>query len=305
MAYPFISNSLGSLIDQYPGHPFVYEEKDSCGVGFLADISPFPNKRLIVQALKALTCMEHRGACGADYESGDGAGVTTQIPWKLFQHSFPLQLDFIGNQKSLAVGMFFLPCRNYIAVQKIVDWILEEEGFNVLGWRKVPTVDTVLGQQARANKPAIHQCFIQSLKLQDDLLEQSLYLTRRKIEKIIAQISSNWSRCFYICSLSSRTIIYKGMVKSAILGQFYQDLYHPDYNTSFVMYHRRFSTNTTPKWPLSQPMRCIAHNGEINTILGNLNWMESREKLLKHKLGRKELMNSYQSLILVTVTQLI
>lgn len=286
MMHTSISHNLGNIIDQYPGHPFISEERDSCGVGFLVDISNSPRKRLIIQALKALTCMEHRGACGADYESGDGAGVTTQIPWKLFQNSFSFELDLVRNQKSLAVGMFFLPPRHYISVQKIINWILQEEGFNILGWRKVPTVDTVLGQQAQANKPEIQQCFVQSSKFQGSYLEQSLYLVKRKIEKVIAQVSSKWSRSFYICSFSSYTIVYKGMVKSAILGQFYQDLYHPDYITSFVMYHRRFSTNTNPKWPLAQPMRYIAHNGEINTILGNLNWMKSKEKLLKHNIWK-------------------
>lgn len=286
MLHTSISHNLGNIIDQYPGYPFISDERDSCGVGFLVDMSSSPNRRLVVQALKALTCMEHRGACGADYESGDGSGITTQIPWKLFQNSFPCQPNLVRNLQSIAVGMFFLPPRNYMSIQRMVNWILQEEGLIVLGWRKVPTVNAILGKQAQANRPEIQQCFIKSLNFQNDLLEQHLYLIKRKIEKLIAQISSNWSKNFYICSFSSRIIVYKGMVKSAILGQFYQDLYHPDYITSFVMYHRRFSTNTNPKWPLSQPMRCIAHNGEINTLLGNLNWMKSREKLLKHKVWK-------------------
>nr|YP_009297592.1 ferredoxin-dependent glutamate synthase [Hildenbrandia rivularis]AOM67136.1 ferredoxin-dependent glutamate synthase [Hildenbrandia rivularis] len=282
MVHTHISHNLGNIIDQYPGYPCISEERDSCGVGFLVDISNSPKKRLIVQALKALTCMEHRGACGADYESGDGSGITTQIPWKLFKSLLPKQEKPIRNIQSIAVGMIFLPPRSYISVQKVINWVLQEEGFDLLGWRKVPTVDAILGQQAKANKPEIQQCFVKSLQFQDNSLEQHLFIVKRKIEKIIAQISSNWSKSFYICSFSSQTIIYKGMVKSAILGQFYQDLYHPDYSTSFVMYHRRFSTNTNPKWPLSQPMRYIAHNGEINTIIGNLNWMKSREQLIKH-----------------------
>ena len=277
MSRTSISDTLGNIIDQYPGHPFTSEERGSCGVGFLVDLSNSQSKRLIVQALKALTCMEHRGACGADYESGDGSGVTTQIPWKLFRNWLP------DHNKASAVGMFFLPSRNYIAVQNLISWILQEEGLTILAWRKVPTVNAVLGHQALANKPEIQQCFIYSCNLVGIDLEQHLYLVRRRIEKVIAQLSSNWSKSFYICSLSSRTIVYKGMVKSAILGQFYQDLYHPSYITSFVIYHRRFSTNTNPKWPLSQPMRFIAHNGEINTIIGNLNWMKAREKLSRYE----------------------
>nr|YP_009296622.1 ferredoxin-dependent glutamate synthase [Apophlaea sinclairii]AOM65762.1 ferredoxin-dependent glutamate synthase [Apophlaea sinclairii] len=282
-----ISNSLGNLVDQYPGYPCVSEERDSCGVGFLADISKSSNQRLLVQALKALTCMEHRGACGADYESGDGAGVTTQIPWQLFQSSLSQAVNLKEVYPFTAVGMLFLPSRNYVSVQKIITWIFKEEKLNVVAWRKVPVVSTVLGTQALANKPEIQQCFVQSLTLQQDALEQHLSLVKKKIEKVIAQVSSSWSKSFYICSLSNRTIVYKGMVKSAILGQFYQDLYHPNYITSFVMYHRRFSTNTSPKWPLSQPMRFIAHNGEINTILGNLNWMKAKEKLLKNNTSEK------------------
>lgn len=281
MSYTSISSTLGNIIDQYPGNPFISEERGSCGVGFLVDISNSQNKRLIVQALKALTCMEHRGACGADYESGDGSGVTTQIPWQLFRQSF--SDNIINDNKTLAVGMFFLPSRNYVAVQNLINWILQEEGLTVLAWRKVPTVNAVLGHQALANKPEIQQCFIEPHNLIGTELEKHLYLVRRRIEKIVAQLSSNWSKDFYICSLSSRTIVYKGMVKSAILGQFYQDLYHPNYITSFVIYHRRFSTNTNPKWPLSQPMRFIAHNGEINTIIGNLNWMKARETLVRHR----------------------
>ena len=278
-----ITRSLGILIDQYPGYPAIIEERDACGVGFLADLRNTPSHQLIIQALDALTCMEHRGACGADQESGDGAGLTTQIPWKLFQKSLVGKFIEVKNPKSIAVAMMFLPNRNYSAVQQIVNWILEEEQLKVLGWRKVPVIDAVLGKQARINKPEIQQCFVYSCKFQDDSLEKHLYLVRKKIEKIIAQASSNWSKKFYICSFSSRIIVYKGMVRSAVLGQFYQDLHHPDYTSSFVIYHRRFSTNTLPKWPLAQPMRCIAHNGEINTLLGNLNWMKSRQAILKHE----------------------
>ena len=126
MSYTSISSTLGNLIDQYPGNPFISEERGSCGVGFLVDISNSQSKRLIVQALKALTCMEHRGACGADYESGDGSGVTTQIPWQLFRQSLPN--DIINDNKTLAVGMFFLPSRNYVAVQNLINWILQDSG---------------------------------------------------------------------------------------------------------------------------------------------------------------------------------
>nr|YP_009314067.1 Glutamate synthase [Izziella formosana]SCW22321.1 Glutamate synthase [Izziella formosana] len=266
-----------SLLYNYSGQPSITQERDACGVGFLANPTQPPTHELVVKALACLTCMEHRGACSADRDTGDGAGIMTQIPWGLFDH---LIHDVSLN---LGVAMVFLPSNNTQKIQELFEWVLRDEKMDVLGWRDVPTIDEVLGPQARETKPIIRQCFVESQNLSGDLLEATLYAVRKRIEKLVSQQFDIINHQFYICSFSSRTIVYKGMLRSTVLGQFYQDLYHPKYTSTFAMYHRRFSTNTMPKWPLAQPMRFIAHNGEINTLLGNLNWMKTKESLFDHK----------------------
>nr|YP_009313456.1 Glutamate synthase [Galaxaura rugosa]SCW21710.1 Glutamate synthase [Galaxaura rugosa] len=265
----------------YLGLPYILKERSACGVGFLSQVNQPPSHYLIVQALQCLTCMEHRGACSSDQDTGDGAGITTQIPWDLFANE--LSYEF-ANQKSIGVAMVFFPSNNIVELKKIFEWVLEQEDLDLLGWREVPIINEVIGTQSKINLPIIQQCFVQSNKFRDDVLEANLYAVRKRIEKNIAQAYEKLSHNFYICSFSSRTIVYKGMLRSAVLGQFYQDLYNPLYKSKFAVYHRRFSTNTMPKWPLAQPMRFIAHNGEINTLLGNLNWMKSRESILTHQI---------------------
>nr|YP_010337812.1 ferredoxin-dependent glutamate synthase [Sahlingia subintegra]UNJ17397.1 ferredoxin-dependent glutamate synthase [Sahlingia subintegra] len=258
------------------------QEKDACGVGFIADINNKASHKIVMKAIEALTAMEHRGACGADRDSGDGSGITTAIPRKLFEAYIKLKQWKVSTNSLLGVGMVFLPQQETEEIKKILEEVIKTEGLNFLGWRNVPVNPEVLGVQARNNQPVITQFFIESLNVSESELERYLYLTRKKIEKAISKLFASECENFYICSLSCRTIVYKGMVRSSVLGQFYQDLYHPNYESSFVVYHRRFSTNTMPKWPLAQPMRFVAHNGEINTLLGNLNWMKTREPFLQH-----------------------
>nr|YP_009313660.1 Glutamate synthase [Helminthocladia australis]SCW21914.1 Glutamate synthase [Helminthocladia australis] len=272
-----VSKYYTSLLGNYVGQPSILKERDACGVGFLAKPSVQPTHQLVVQALKCLNCMEHRGACSADRNTGDGAGITTQIPWDLFQKFCPTSHNNVG------VAMVFFPSDHLESLQKLFEWVIEDEKLEFLGWRDVPVIEEVLGRQARETMPIIKQCFVKAENLEGDYLESTLYAVRKRIEKTIAQQCKSTSHQFYICSFSSRTIIYKGMLRSAVLGQFYQDLYNPQYKSVFAIYHRRFSTNTMPKWPLAQPMRFIAHNGEINTLLGNLNWMKSKESLFNHK----------------------
>nr|YP_009294480.1 ferredoxin-dependent glutamate synthase [Asparagopsis taxiformis]AOM65963.1 ferredoxin-dependent glutamate synthase [Asparagopsis taxiformis] len=281
-------------LNQYLGHPAVINERDACGVGFLTHIHRSSCHQLVLQALQALNCMEHRGGCSADRDSGDGAGVMTQIPWDLFQDTIleSCSQDFSG----IGVAMIFFPQENIEAIQKLCEWVVKEEGLGLLGWRSVPTNEEVLGEQAKANQPCIKQCFVQSDQYKGDALERVLYIVRKKIEKLVAQTDLNLNKQFYFCSFSSRTIVYKGMVRSEVLGLYYSDLSDQRYTSNFVVYHRRFSTNTLPKWPLAQPMRFIAHNGEINTLLGNLNWMKSKESLFNY--GYWE--NCYESLKPVT-----
>ncbi|MHC5597142.1 MAG: glutamate synthase-related protein, partial [Nostoc sp.] len=266
--------------DTYQGQKWLVEERDACGVGFIAHRQNHTSHEIIKKALAALTCLEHRGGCSADQDSGDGAGVLTAIPWELFQQDFAQRGKEFPSTNNIAVGMIFLP-QDQEAAQKTrsaVEQVAEEEKLIVLGWRVVPVQPDLLGVQARENQPQIEQVLLASVDKSGDELERQLYITRRRISKVATNISEE----FYICSLSSRTIVYKGMVRSAVLGNFYDDLKNPAYKSAFAVYHRRFSTNTMPKWPLAQPMRLLGHNGEINTLLGNINWMMAREASLNH-----------------------
>ncbi|MEH1885995.1 glutamate synthase large subunit [Nostoc sp.] len=266
--------------DTYQGQKWLVEERDACGVGFIAHRQNHTSHEILEKALAALTCLEHRGGCSADRDSGDGAGVLTAIPWNLFQQDFAQRWEEFPSTNNIAVGMIFLP-PDQEAAQKArvaVEQVATEENLIVLGWRVVPVQSDLLGVQAKENQPQIEQVLLASVDKSGDDLERQLYITRRRISKVATNISEE----FYICSLSNRTIVYKGMVRSAVLGEFYQDLKNPAYKSAFVVYHRRFSTNTMPKWPLAQPMRLLGHNGEINTLLGNINWMMAREASLNH-----------------------
>nr|QCI08974.1 glutamate synthase [Inkyuleea mariana] len=274
------SRSFTYKLSQFPGYPSIIYERDACGVGFITRLNQNPSHEVILQALNALNCMEHRGACSGDRLSGDGAGVTTQIPWNLLLSDFPNHP--MQSRSYYGVAMIFMPNQHIESIQQIIQWVLDENHLQLIGWREVPIDESVLGPQAIVNQPLIMQCLVKSSILKDDDLERKLYIVRKKIEKLIAQTNFNINKQFYFCSFSSRLIVYKGMVRSEVLGQYYKDLYDSLYISNFAIYHRRFSTNTMPKWPLAQPMRFIAHNGEINTLLGNLNWMKSKESLLKH-----------------------
>nr|WCH56278.1 glutamate synthase [Hypnea sp.] len=289
-----ISKHFTNKLGQYPGHPFSIIERDACGVGFIAQINNLSSHDLVLRALNALTCMEHRGGCSADGVSGDGSGIMTQIPWKLLLEN--LSEDFTENIIDMAVANIFFPRDNLESLRQICEWALEEAGLVLIGWRNVPVDESVLGIQAKINQPIIQQCIVKSNQFTGDSLERKLYITRKKIEKLVAQTLLNVNKQFYICSFSSRTIVYKGMVRSAVLSQYYLDLSNTLYESNFAVYHRRFSTNTMPKWPLAQPMRFMAHNGEINTLLGNLNWMKSKEALLNHEYWQ----SCYQILIPIT-----
>ncbi len=260
--------------DTFLGQKWLVEERDACGVGFIAHRKNVESHEILAKGLIALTCLEHRGGCSADRDSGDGAGILSAIPWELLLPGATTQ--------NTAVGMLFLP-RDAQAAQvarSTVETVARSENLTVLGWRVVPVDSSVLGVQASDNQPQIEQIFL-SAQVTGDELERKLYITRRLISKAI-QNCDRLDDDVYVCSLSARTIVYKGMVRSAVLADFYLDLKNPAYKTSFVVYHRRFSTNTMPKWPLAQPMRLLGHNGEINTLLGNINWMKAREATLNH-----------------------
>ena len=268
--------SVKSAPKPFGGQRWLVEERDACGVGFIAFQDGRESNKIVVQALKALGCMEHRGGCSADRDSGDGAGIMTALPQKIFASWFAENDISQPEAETWGVGMVFLPQdEDRIATEKkFIEDTVKAENLTVLGWREVPVKPEVLGKQARANQPHIEQIVVTSTEgLSGDELDRKLYIARSRVGK---KLTDN----FYICSFSCRTIVYKGMVRSVILGEFYQDLIDPDYESTFAVYHRRFSTNTMPKWPFAQPMRILGHNGEINTLLGNINWMSNREKEL-------------------------
>ena len=270
----------------YAGQPWLVDERDACGVGFIADQYGRASHDLVTKALTAVTCMEHRGGCSADQESGDGAGLMTAIPWALFQAWMTEAEISAPPIEQTGVAMIFLPQAEEIAQQarQVTEQMVAEAGLKLLGWRKVPIKPERLGIQARENQPQIEQILVQSDRTGDSL-ERQLYLARKRIQHAPPANSEHrlaW-KDFYVCSFSNRTIVYKGMVRSEVLGQFYGDLTNPIYESAFAIYHRRFSTNTMPKWPLAQPMRFLGHNGEINTLLGNINWMMAREADLAHE----------------------
>jgi len=269
----------------FDGPMALTKERDACGVGFIANTQSgeeFGTHKVLQEGLSALDCMEHRGACGGDGVSGDGAGIMTQIPWKLFK-------DYKSEScPQPGVGQIFLPRdqERRDAIKEVIENVCKANELDFIGWREVPVDTAVLGPLARAAAPSIWQFFVKSperLNNDDDArdgFERTLYLVRRRFDVERKKLGLVWDDDdgeVYVASFSSRTIVYKGMVQSCVLPQFYKDLKDPDYTTKFVIYHRRFSTNTSPRWPLAQPMRVVGHNGEINTLLGNVNWIKARE----------------------------
>lgn len=268
--------------NMFDGPMALTRERDACGVGFVANAKcgEFGTNKVLKSGLAALGCMEHRGGCGGDGVSGDGAGVMTQIPWKVLDEYRSDTCPQPG------VGMSFLP-RNETrrdAIKTMIEEVCNANELEFIGWREVPVDENVLGPLALDAMPSIWQFFVKSPKrlTNDDSdrdgFERTLYLVRRRfgVERRLRGLVWEDDEV-YFPSFSSRTIVYKGMVQSEVLPMFYKDLTNPDYSTQFVIYHRRFSTNTSPRWPLAQPMRVVGHNGEINTLLGNVNWIKARE----------------------------
>jgi glutamate synthase (ferredoxin) len=220
--------------------------------------------------------MEHRGACSADDISGDGAGLMTKVPWALLRADYPA-LD----EATCGVGQVFIPDDDAVEAKcrAIYQAAAAAEGFEVLAWRDVPVDLSVVGPVARKTMPRFRQIFLRSAAgLTGDDLERELFIVRKRVEKEKAAVFDKETAFdFFTCTLSNRTIVYKGMLNSSAVGPFFKDLTDARYVTPFAIYHRRFSTNTNPRWPLAQPFRVLGHNGEINTLQGNLNWVASRQ----------------------------
>ena len=267
-------------------------ERDACGMGFVVDVQGRPSHTIIQQALTVLCRLTHRGAQGAEANTGDGAGIMLQIPHQFFQQQ-TAQLGFsLPEPGSYGVGMLFLPHdpAQRQQCEQTVARIIAEEGQQLLGWRAVPTCNKSLGETAVSGEPFIRQLFIQKQFLsQTDPLawERKLFIIRRRAEKEIPALIGNAP--FYIPSLSGRTIVYKGMLLSEQLQDYYPDLSDPSMAAALALVHSRFSTNTFPSWNRAHPYRTVIHNGEINTIRGNVNWFKAREALFASHLFDDEL----------------
>ena len=254
-------------------------ESDACGVGMVAATDGKPSRRVVEAAIEALRAVWHRGAVDADGKTGDGAGIHVDLPVRFFDDAIAASGHKVRPNR-LAVGMIFLPRTDLGAQEEcrtIVEAEIIEAGFTIYGWRQVPVDVSVIGDKAQRTRPEIEQIMIAGPLPEEqsiDEFEKQLYLVRRRIEKkvIAAQVAD-----FYICSLSARSIIYKGLFLAESLADFFPDLTNKLFESRVAIFHQRYSTNTFPQWWLAQPFRCLAHNGEINTIRGNKNWMKSHE----------------------------
>ncbi len=251
------------------------DEKAACGVGLVVTQDGIPKRAVVENGIKALSAVWHRGAVDADGKTGDGAGILLQIPVGFFQD----QVRRTGHEPGdelLAVGMVFLPRTDFAAQEKcrtIVESEVLRMGYYIYGWRHVPVDVSCLGEKANATRPEVEQILISNSKgVDEETFERELYIIRRRIEKAAAGVNG-----FYVCSLSCRSVIYKGMMLAEQVSVFYPDLEDARFISSYAVYHQRYSTNTFPQWWLAQPFRMLAHNGEINTLKGNLNWMKSHE----------------------------
>ena len=256
-------------------------EKDACGMGFVVDIKGRKSHDIIDDGLRILERLEHRGARGADASSGDGAGILVQIPHDFFRRECEVLGFSLPPVGSYGVGMVF--AHRYETLRNkqkaILENIVREEGQVVLGWREVPVDSHAVGAEAAAIRPWLIQIFIGKGDniMNDEEFERKLYVIRKEAEKQIIPLSKAESGDFYIASLSAKTIVYKGMLTPKQLREFYLDLVDLDFTSALAMVHSRFSTNTFPSWARAHPNRFIVHNGEINTIRGNINWINARE----------------------------
>ncbi len=259
----------------------LYREEDehsSCGVGLVVSIKGVASRDVVEKGINALKAIWHRGAVDADGKTGDGAGIHVQIPQAFFQDQIRRTGHEPAVDERIAVGQIFLP-RTDFAAQERCRTIVEAEvlrmGHWIYGWRHVPVNTEVLGEKANATRPEIEQILIRCEKgIDEEHFERELYIIRRRIEKAVTAAGVAG---FYICSLSTRSIIYKGMMLAEQVAVFYPDLMDQRFESAFAIYHQRYSTNTFPQWSLAQPFRMLAHNGEINTLKGNVNWMRSHE----------------------------
>ncbi|MCA9859269.1 MAG: glutamate synthase subunit alpha, partial [Thermomicrobiales bacterium] len=267
----------------FPLYDGAYEH-DSCGVGLVVDIEGTPSRRIVELALGGLVNLTHRGGVGADERTGDGAGILTQLPHELFAKT----LAAFGSEATAGtygVATVFLPndTSEAATARALVETAASELGAPVLGWRVVPVDTSVLGRIASETRPEIEQLFLGRPGGQNEAaFERTLMLLRKGAERRALEAGID---DFYIASCSCRTIIYKGFCLPEDLAEFYLDLQQPEFTSAIGLFHQRYSTNTLPTWAMAQPFRYIAHNGEINTVQGNRNWMTARAPELRYADG--------------------
>jgi glutamate synthase domain-containing protein 1 len=264
-------------------------EHDACGVGFIAHVKGRKSHAILRDALSALVRLNHRGACGCEANTGDGAGILIQTPHEFLKKAASGAKIALPGAKEYGVGQMFLPqdAKQRAECEKIFEQIAAEEGQTVLGWRTVPTVNTSLGNTAKASEPFVRQVFLgRNAKVADDMaFERKLYVIRKRAENVIRYGRMGrkvaGGEQFYVCSLSYKTLVYKGMLMPEQVDLYFPDLREPSMQTAIALVHSRFSTNTFPSWPRAHPNRYLAHNGEINTLRGNVNWMNARQMLFE------------------------
>jgi glutamate synthase domain-containing protein 2/glutamate synthase domain-containing protein 1/glutamate synthase domain-containing protein 3 len=257
-------------------------------MGFIANLKGTPSHEIIEKGIQILINLTHRGACGCDPETGDGAGLLIQIPDAFFRREAKKLGFTLPPVGEYAVGMVFMPVEFHerLVTEGLIERIVREEGLTILGWRDTPIDDNAIGRIARASRPYIQQFFIsREPGTTQDQFERKLYIVRKRAEsEVLKEEEIPNGEMFCIPSLSSRTIVYKGLLLAPQIAKFYQELSDPDLMSALCLVHQRFSTNTFPTWQLAHPFRYVAHNGEINTVKGNVNWMHAREKILRSEL---------------------
>ncbi len=258
-------------------------EHDACGIGFVVHINGDASHDIIQKGLEILVNLQHRGACGCDSETGDGAGILIQIPHDFFVRETAALGIRLPGPGEYGVAMCFLPVERQqrLACEGLLEKITREEGLTVLGWRDTPVQVDAIGRVARASQPYIEQFFVAGpAGVPVDELERRLYIVRKRAEAAVAASDIRDKSFFYIPSFSARTIVYKGLLLANQIGEFYNELLDPSTKSAMCLVHQRFSTNTFPTWQLAHPFRYLCHNGEINTIRGNINWMNAREAVM-------------------------
>ena len=258
-------------------------EHDACGVGFVANIKGEASHDIVKKGVDILLNLVHRGASGCDPLTGDGAGILMQVPHKFFKKACDSADIELPEPGRYGVGLVFLPRdrNDRRRCQQILEDKIFGTGQRLIGWRDVTVNEAALGPLARASAPVIRQVFIGSNTEDQNTFERKLFVIRRWAERTVRESNIAGKGSFYMPSLSSKTIIYKGLLLAEQLAGFYQELEDPAMESALAMVHQRFSTNTFPTWELAQPFRVLAHNGEINTVRGNAAWMSAREQLFK------------------------